>query len=42
MKVKKLYHFGSQFSVQLYPSLSFIEDNGRGTFAWGKCTLVAP
>ena len=42
MKIKKYYVFRSQFDVQLWPSLAFVENNGRGGIAFGKCTVVAP
>ena len=42
VKIKKYYLFGSQFDVQLFPDLSFVENNGRGSVAYGKCRLVAP
>ncbi len=42
VKIKKYYHFQSQFDFQLFPDLSFIENNGRGSVSYGKCTLVSP
>jgi hypothetical protein len=42
VKIKKYYVFHSQFDVQLFPNLFFIENNGRGGIAYGTCTLVAP
>jgi len=42
VKIKKYYLFGSQFDVQLFPSLFFVENNGRGSIAFGKCNVVAP
>lgn len=41
-KIKKYYVFRSQFDVQLFSDLSFIENNGRGDIAYGKCRVVAP
>jgi len=41
-KIKKYYVFRSQFDVQLFPNLLFMENNGRGGVAFGRCTLVAP
>ena len=35
--IVKYYHFRGHFDVQLYPDLTFIENNGRGDIAWGKC-----
>ena len=40
--IKKFYVFRSQFDVQVYPDLSFIENNGRGSIAFGTCSVVAP
>lgn len=34
---KKLYLFRSQFDVQLFPDMKFIENNGRGGIAMGTC-----
>ena len=42
IKTKKYYLFSSQFDVQLFPSLFFVENNGRGGIAFGKCNVVAP
>lgn len=41
-KVKKFYVFKNQFDVQLFSNLTFIENNGRGGIAFGKCHLVSP
>lgn len=41
VKIKKFYVFKSQFDVQIFSDLNFIENNGRGGIAFGKCTLVA-
>ncbi len=41
-RIKKFYVFRSQFDVQVYPDLSFIENNGRGGIAFGTCSVVAP
>ena len=35
--IKKFYHFTSQFDVQLYPDMRFVENNGRGGISYGKC-----
>lgn len=42
VSIKKYYVFSSQFDVQLFRDLRMIEDNGRGDFATGKCTVVSP
>lgn len=41
VKIKKYYVFRSQFDVQLFPDLSFVENNGMGGIAYGKCRVVA-
>lgn len=40
--IKKYYSFGSQFNIQLFQDLSFVEDNGRGGIQYGKCKIVSP
>lgn len=42
VSLKKYYVFSSQFDVQLFRDLRMIENNGRGDFATGKCTVVSP
>jgi hypothetical protein len=42
IRVKKFYVFRSQFDVQIFKDLTFVENNGRGSVAYGKCVLVAP
>jgi hypothetical protein len=42
VKIKKYYVFRSQFDVQIFSGLSFVENNGRGDVAFGKCDVVAP
>lgn len=42
VNIKKLYVFRSQFDVQIFKDMSYIENNGRGGFQVGKCKLVAP
>jgi hypothetical protein len=34
---KKFYLFRSQFDVQLFPDMTFLENNGRGGIAFGTC-----
>ena len=41
-KIKKFYAFNSQFDVQIFSSLVFVENNGRGGIAFGKCRVVSP
>lgn len=40
--VKKYYVFRSQFDVQLFSSLTMIENNGRGGIAIGECSVTSP
>jgi len=40
--IKKYYIFRSQFDVQIYSNLSFVENNGRGGIAFGNCAIVSP
>jgi len=42
VKIKKFYLFRSQLDFQLFPDLSFIENNGRGSVSYGKCKLISP
>ena len=42
VRLKKFYVFRSQFDFQLFPDLSFVENNGRGGMSYGKCALVSP
>ena len=42
VNIKKYYVFASQFDVQLFPNHNFVENNGRGGIAFGKCSIVAP
>jgi hypothetical protein len=37
VNIKKFYNFRSQFDVQLFSDMSFIENNGRGSVSYGKC-----
>jgi hypothetical protein len=39
-EIRKYYVFAGQFDVQLFEnSMTFIENNGRGSIAMGKCSL---
>lgn len=42
VKIKKYYVLQSHFDVQVFSDLSFVENNGRGGIAFGKCSVVAP
>lgn len=42
VNIKKYYVFRSQFDVQLFSNFTFIENNGRGGVAYGKCRVIAP
>ncbi|MBU3606866.1 hypothetical protein [Polynucleobacter nymphae] len=37
VSIKKFYVFKSQFDVQLFPDMTFLENNGRGGIAFGIC-----
>lgn len=39
VKIKKFYVTNSQYDIQIFEDLSFIENNGRGSFAYGKCKI---
>ena len=39
---KKYYYFRGQFDVQIFTNLNFVENNGRGSIATGKCKLTRP
>ena len=36
----KLYHFSSQFDVQLFTDKSFVENNGRSSVSYGTCKVT--
>lgn len=36
-RIRKYYFFSSQFDVQVFPDLVFLENNGRGGLATGSC-----
>jgi hypothetical protein len=38
----KYYVFRSQFDVQVFSELSFLENNGLGGITYGQCEVVAP
>lgn len=40
--IKKFYVFRSQFDVQVFSDLSFVENNGRGSIAFGTCRAGRP
>jgi hypothetical protein len=39
VKIKKFYVTRSQYDVQIFENLTFVENNGRGSIASGKCTI---
>lgn len=41
-KIKKYHVFRSHFDVQVFSNLHFVENNGRGGIAFGKCVVTAP
>lgn len=42
VKIKKYYVFRSQYDIQIFSNLDYIDNNGRGGFLIGKCRLVSP
>jgi hypothetical protein len=40
--LKKYYLFSAQYDLQVFPDLSFVENNGRGTITFGTCRLLSP
>ena len=40
-RITKYYVFPAQFDVQIFSDMSFIENNGRGGIAFGKCRVVS-
>jgi hypothetical protein len=42
VRIKKFYVFRSHFDVQIFPNLTFVENNGRGTIAFGTCKVTSP
>ena len=39
VKIKKFYVTKSQYDVQIFENLMFVENNGRGGIASGKCIV---
>ena len=39
VKIKKFYVTKSQYDFQIFENLTFVENNGRGSIASGKCTV---
>ncbi len=42
VNIKKYYVFSSHFDMQIFSNLTFIENNGRGDIAYGKCRITSP
>lgn len=40
--VKKYYVFNSQFDIQLFANMFFVENNGRGNIGYGTCRVTRP
>ncbi len=40
IKAKKYYMFSSQFDVQVFKNMSFIENNGRSGISFDKCGFL--
>lgn len=41
-KIKKFYVFRSQFDIQIFSDLTFVENNGRGGIGFGSCEITSP
>jgi hypothetical protein len=39
VKIKKFYVTKSQYDFQIFENLTFVENNGRGSMASGKCIV---
>ncbi len=39
VKIKKFYVTKSQYDFQIFENLTFVENNGRGSIASGKCIV---
>lgn len=42
LKIKKYYVFPKQYNFQLFPDLSSVADDGRGSVQYGQCEFVSP
>ncbi len=42
VKIKKYYVFESQFNLQIFSNMTYLEDNGRGGITYGRCEVVSP
>lgn len=40
VQVKKYYVFTSQYDIQIFKDLSYIDNNGRGGMLYGKCKII--
>lgn len=40
--IVKYYYYNGQLDFQIFPDLSFVENNGRGGIQYGKCQVVSP
>lgn len=40
--IKKYYVFRSQYDFQLFPNLTFVENDGRGGVSFGECSIESP
>ena len=36
---KKYYYYRGQYDVQIFPNMTFVENNGRGMIAFGSCVV---
>ena len=40
--IVKYYYYSGQLDFQIFPDLSFVENNGRGGIQYGKCQMLSP
>lgn len=42
IKAKKYYVFNSQYDLQIFEDMKFVENNGRSAVTYGTCQTTAP
>ena len=40
--IVKYYYYRGQLDFQIFPDMSFVENNGRGGIQYGKCQITSP
>ena len=38
----KYYYYRGQLDFQIFPDMSFVENNGQGSIQYGKCQITSP